>query len=221
MNDRKAPRTRRAKPPALFRNPLLDERPSPAKDAVWAGHLPEEPHDALADLRLRLPTAPPPSREQLEDRAKRIQHKIASWDREKLEAYYVRTLLSALLLQKSQRVLGEALPVLSAMAEQEAGHKELRQTARLLALYANMLFKPELRRRHGYIKGGTNTAEEKITEAQLRHDVWLAAYNKRIASGADPRYIAGTLATEKHVSSRAMREGIKEAQRRAEKARTN
>lgn len=219
MSDRKASRTRRAKLSALFRNPLLDEHPSPAKDAVWTGHLPEEPRDALTDLRLWLPTAPTPSREQLEDRAKRIQHKIASWDREKLETYYVRTLLSALLLQKSQRLLGEALPVLSAMAKQQASHKELRETARLLVLYANTLFDKERKRRPGYSDGGTKTAKGKIAKAQLRHDEWLAIYNRLLASGTEPRYIAGTIATEKHVSSRAMREGIKEAQRRAEKAR--
>jgi hypothetical protein len=169
----------------------------------------------MSDLCLLLRTAPPLSREQLEHRAKRIQRKIASWDREKLETYYVRNLLSALLLQRSQRALNQALPVLAAMAEQKTKYKELRKTARVIALYANMLFKPELARHQGYRKGGRKAARTKKTEAQRRHDQWLIAYKRLTASGTAPRYIAGKLAPKYRVSPRAIREGIKEALQRA------
>lgn len=219
MTERKSPGKRRAKTPALFLNPLFDEKPSPAKLAVWTGRLHEKDFGAMDTARLRA-LASLPSVELFEDRAERIRRKIASWDRNKLEAYYVRTLLSALLLRNSQRMLGEMLPVLSAMAEQQAGHKELRKTARLLALHANMLLNSELPRRRGYGRGGDNTATQKRMEAQRRHDQWLQNSDKLAASGSDTRYIAGTLAKKHGVTSRAIREGIKEAKGRAAQERS-
>ncbi len=217
MREKNASKSRRAKPPALLRTPLLDEHPSPAKMAVWTGHLPEEADDAVDVSHIR-PLAAMPSREQLEDRARRIQRNIASWDREKLEADYTRTLLSALLLRKSQRILGALLPVLTTMAEQRASYQELRETARIVVQYANTLLKPELKRRHGYHKGGIEgTAERKHYAVEL-HDRWFAAYRKYVEEGREPRNAASTLAPRWNVTPRTFREGIKKAKERAERA---
>lgn len=218
MTERKSPGKRRAKTPALFLYPLFDEKPSPAKLAVWTGRLHEKDFGAVDTARLRA-LASLPSVELFEDRAERIRRKIASWDRDKLEAYYVRTLLSALLLRNSQRMMGEMLPLLSAMAERQADHEELHETARTLALYANMLFNQELPRRRGYRHGGSSTARQKRTEAQRRHDQWLQDFDKLAASGSDARYIAGTLAKKHGVTSRTIREGIKEARERTAQER--
>jgi hypothetical protein len=219
MTERKSPGKRRAKTPALFLNPLFDEKPSPAKLAVWTGHLHEKDFSTVDTARLRALTSLP-SLKLFEDRAERIRRKIASWNRDKLEAYYVRTLLSALLLRNSQRMLGEMLPVLNALAERQEGHEELRKTARMLVLYANMLLKPELTNHHGHKRGGDTTAEQKRTEAQHRHDQWLLDFEKRAAGGSDARYIAGTLAKKHSVTPRAIREGIKEARERTVQERS-
>lgn len=217
MTERKSPGKRRAKTPALFRNPLLDENPSSAKFAVWTGRLHEEGFGAfdavdVARLRARLRM---PALELLEDRAERIRRKIASWDRDKLETYYARTLLSALLLRNSQRTLGELLPVLSALTERQVSCEELRGTARMLALYANVLLKLELPRRRGYHKGGIDgTAERKRAAAEL-HDRWHAAYCQYVKAGRNPRNAASTLAPRWNVNPRTFRQGIKEARERA------
>lgn len=193
MTERKSPGKRRAKTPALFLVPLFDEKPSPAKLAVWTGRLHEKDFGAVDTARLH-PLALLSSLELFEDRAERIRRKIASRDRDKLEAYYVRTLLSALLLRNSQRMLGEVLSVLTAKAEQQASHKERRKIVRILALHANMLFNQELPRRRGYRHGGGSTARQKRAEAQRRHDQWSQDFDKLAASGSDARHIAGTFA---------------------------
>lgn len=219
MTERKSPVKRRAKTPALFLNPLFDEKPSPAKLAVWTGRLHKKDFGVVDTARLRA-LASLPSRQLFEDRAERIRRKIASWDRDKLEAYYVRTLLSALLLRNSQRMLGEMLPVLNALAERQASHEKLRKNARMLTLYANVLFNLELPRRRGYRHGGGSTAEQKRAEAQHRHDQWLQNFDRLAASGSETRTIAGTLAKKHGVTPRAIREGIKEARERAAQERS-
>jgi hypothetical protein len=200
----------------------LDKNPSPAKDAVWTGRLHEEGVGAfdavdVARLRARLRM---PAPELLEDRAERIRRKIVSWDRDKLETYYVRTLLSTLLLRSSQRTLGEMLPVLNALTERQVSCEKLRKTARMLALYANMLLKPELLRRRGYQKGGIEgTAERKRDAAEL-HDRWHAAYCQYVKAGGNPRNAASTLAPRWNVNPRTFRQGIKKAKERAAQPRS-
>lgn len=207
---------RNPKRPALLRNPLLDENTSPAKFAVWTGHLKEGRPDGLSNAAL---TAVPrlPSYEQLEDRARRVERKIASWDRSKLEAYYVRTLLSAMLLRKSDRMLDVALPALNALAQQQASHKELHKTARMLAMYANMLLKPELARYRGYRKGGVKGSAERKHDAARQHERWHEAWRQYIDQGGSARSAASTLAPRFNVTPRAFREGIKKALARAER----
>lgn len=133
MIERESPGKSRANTPALFLNPLFEEKPSSAKLAVWTGRLHEKDF-GVADTARLCALASLSSRQLFEDRTERIRRKIASWDRDKLEAYYVGTLLSALLLRNSQRMMGEMLPLLSALAERQAGHDELHETARSLAL---------------------------------------------------------------------------------------
>jgi C4-dicarboxylate-specific signal transduction histidine kinase len=221
MTERKSPGKRHHKTPALFRNPLFDEKPSSAKRAVWTGRVHKEgfeAFDAVDVARLRALVSVPPV-ELLEDRAERIQRKTASWDRDKLEACYARTLLSALLLRNSQRMLAAMLPALNALAEQEVAYEELCKTARLLALYANMLLKRELPAHYRNKRGGDITARQKRTKAQRRHDQWLQDFDKLAASGRGTRNIAATLANRHGVESRTIRRGLKEAMDRANQGR--
>lgn len=221
MTEKKASKRRGAKVPALFLEPLPGDRSSPVKAAIWNGVLPREKHEEV-DVSHIGPLASPPSLKQLEDRAGRIQHKIASWDREKLEIYYTRNLLSALLLRKSQRVLGAMLPILTAMAGHRASYQDLRKKARLAVLYANMLLQPELARRRGYSKGGVKGAAERRNDAAEQHDRWYVEQCKFVERGGNPRDAASVLAERFQVTAHTIRKGIKKAkQARAESAHKN